>query len=111
MAVTESKTGPGPLQAIEKLDLRTGERLDWSAAPRGFVNEPVMVPAQSDHKYRLAEDDGWVLVLIWNAERCATDLVILRASDMQKQALIELPLAIPPGLHGSWVDNKVSMHP
>jgi all-trans-8'-apo-beta-carotenal 15,15'-oxygenase len=111
MAVTESKTGPGPLQAIEKLDLRTGERLDWSAAPRGFVNEPVMVPAQSDHKYRLAEDAGWVLVLIWNAERCATDLVILRASDMQKQALIELPLAIPPGLHGSWVDNKVSMHP
>jgi all-trans-8'-apo-beta-carotenal 15,15'-oxygenase len=111
MAVTESKVGPGPLQAIEKLDLKTGERLDWSASPRSFVNEPIMVPAPSNHKSLLAEDDGWVIVLVWNAGRHATDLVILCAADMQVQALIQLPLAIPPGLHGTWVDNKISIHP
>jgi all-trans-8'-apo-beta-carotenal 15,15'-oxygenase len=111
MAVTETQNGPGPLQAIEKLDLKTGERREWSAAPRGFVNEPIMVPAPSNNKYSLEEDAGWVLALIWNAERCATDLVILGATDMEEQALIQLPLAIPPGLHGSWVDKKTSINP
>ena len=111
MAVTETQNGPGPLQAIEKLDLKTGERREWSAAPRGFVNEPIMVPAPSNNKYSLEEDAGWVLALIWNAERCATDLVILGATDMEEQALIQLPLAIPPGLHGSWVEKKTSINP
>jgi all-trans-8'-apo-beta-carotenal 15,15'-oxygenase len=111
MAVTKSINGPGPLQAIEKLDLKSGERIDWSAAPRSFVNEPIMVPAPSNNKYSLAEDEGWVLVMIWNGERRATDLVILSAIDMKEQALIQLPLAIPPGLHGSWVDSKFSMNP
>jgi len=106
MAVAECKMGPGPLQAIEKLNLKTGERRVWSAAPRGFVNEPVMVPRPATDPANRAEDDGWVLVLIWNADREATDLVILDAADMSEQALIALPLAIPHGLHGSWVDAK-----
>ena len=98
MAVAERERGNDPLQAIEKLDLQTGERLVWSAAPRGFVTEPVMVPAEDSS----AEDRGWVLVLVWNGARCATDLVILNAADMTEQAVLELPLAIPYGLHGSW---------
>jgi all-trans-8'-apo-beta-carotenal 15,15'-oxygenase len=49
-----------------------------------------------------AEDSGWVLVPVWNGARCATDLVILNAADMTEQAVLELPLAIPYGLHGSW---------
>jgi all-trans-8'-apo-beta-carotenal 15,15'-oxygenase len=32
-------------------------------------------------------------------------LVILNADDMSEQAVLELPLAIPYGLHGSWVDS------
>jgi all-trans-8'-apo-beta-carotenal 15,15'-oxygenase len=43
-----------------------------------------------------------VLVPVWNGARCATDLVILNAADMSEQAVLELPLAIPYGLHGSW---------
>ena len=91
MAVAERETGNDPLQAIKKLDLQTGERLVWSAAPRGFVSEPVMVPRPGS----TAEDDGWVLVLIWNGARCASDLVILDAADLSEQAVLELPLAIP----------------
>ena len=75
----------------------------WSAAPRGFVSEPIMVarPAAT------TEDDGWVLVPVWNGAREATDLVILRADDLSEQAVLELPLAIPHGLHGSWVAGPV----
>ena len=100
MAVAERDTGNDPLQAIKKLDLSTGERKVWSAAPRGFVSEPVMVPRPGATE----EDSGWVLCVVWNGARCASDLVILDAADLHELAVLELPLAIPHGLHGSWVE-------
>jgi all-trans-8'-apo-beta-carotenal 15,15'-oxygenase len=99
MAVAERETGNDPLQAFKKLDLISGERRVWSAAPRGFVSEPVMVPRPEGS----AEDDGWVLGQVWNGARSATDLVILDAASMEELAVLELPLAIPYGLHGSFV--------
>jgi len=98
MAVTERETGNDPLQAIKKLDLQSGERQLWSAAPRGFVSEPLMVPRPGSS----TEDDGWVLCLVWNGARCASDLVILDAASLAEVAVLELPLAVPHGLHGSW---------
>ncbi|MFN9646756.1 MAG: carotenoid oxygenase family protein [bacterium] len=99
MAVAERETGNDPLQAIKKLDLLNGDRRVWSAAPRGFVSEPLMVPRPGAK----AEDDGWVLTVVWNGARCASDLVILDAASMAEVAVLELPLALPHGLHGSWV--------
>ncbi|MFN9243611.1 MAG: carotenoid oxygenase family protein [Cyanobacteriota bacterium] len=99
MAVAERETGTDPLQAIKKLDLLNGDRRVWSAAPRGFVSEPLMVPRPGAK----AEDDGWVLTVVWNGARCASDLVILDAASMAEVAVLELPLALPHGLHGSWV--------
>ncbi|MFZ9947690.1 MAG: carotenoid oxygenase family protein, partial [Vulcanococcus sp.] len=98
MAVAERERGNDPLQAIKKLDLTTGDGRVWSAAPRGFVSEPVMVPRPGAS----SEDDGWVLCLVWNGARCASDLVILDAASMAEVAVLELPLAVPHGLHGSW---------
>ena len=104
MAVAERETGNDPLQALKKLDLVTGEQQVWSAAPRGFVSEPVMVPRPATAGGPApAEDDGWVLCVIWNGARCASDLVILDAASMAEVAVLELPLAIPYGLHGSFV--------
>jgi all-trans-8'-apo-beta-carotenal 15,15'-oxygenase len=99
MAVAERERGNDPLQAIQKLDLTSGESRVWSAAPRGFVSEPLMVPRPG----ATAEDDGWVLTVIWNGARCASDLVILDAASLEEVAVLELPLALPHGLHGSWV--------
>ena len=98
MAVAERERGNDPLQAIKKLDLTSGVGKVWSAAPRGFVSEPVMVPRPG----ATAEDDGWVLCLVWNGARCASDLVILDAASLAEVAVLELPLAVPHGLHGSW---------
>jgi all-trans-8'-apo-beta-carotenal 15,15'-oxygenase len=98
MAVAERETGNDPLQAIKKLDLQSGERRVWSAAPRGFVSEPLMVPRPG----ATAEDDGWVLCLVWNGARSASDLVILDAASLAEVAVLELPLAVPHGLHGSF---------
>ncbi len=101
MAIAECKSGNGPLQAIKKLDLINGNECIWSAAPRGFVGEPLMIPKPSSKN----EDEGWIIALIWNGARRSTDLVILNAYDLSEEALIQLPIAIPHGLHGSWVSS------
>ena len=98
MAVAEREAGNDPLQAFKKLDLHSGERRVWSAAPHGFVSEPLMVPRPGAS----AEDDGWLLAVVWNGERSGSDLVILDAASMAEVAMVELPLAMPYGLHGSW---------
>ena len=102
MATAEKKTGNGPLQAIKKLDLFNGESHTWSIAPRGFVSEPLMIPKSSSKE----EDHGWVLVLIWNGALKKTELVVLNAKDLSHQATLRIPIKIPHGLHGSWVDSN-----
>ena len=99
MAVAE-RDGNDLLQAIQKLDLSTGTAKTWSAAPRGFVSEPLMVRRPGAER----EDDGWVMDLVWNGARAASDLVILSADELAEVAVLELPLAVPHGLHGSWAE-------
>ncbi len=99
MAIAHRARGNGPLQGIKKLDLISGDHIIWSAAPRGFVSEPIMVPKP----HSMIEDEGWIIVLVWNGERRKTDLIILDSHNLKLKTTIELPLAIPHGLHGSWV--------
>ena len=103
MACTERKSGNAPLQAIKKVNLETKEELFWSAAPKGFVSEPIMVPKEGS-KY---EDEGYLLILIWNGSRRGSDLIILNSSNLEELATYELPINIPHGLHGSWSNEKL----
>ncbi len=101
MAVAEQLNGNGPLQGIKKLDLNNGQSCIWSVTPKGFVGEPVMIPnPNSNH-----EDEGWILVMVWNSERNSSELAILDSKDLREIAIITLPLTIPYGLHGSWVKS------
>ncbi|MGG6237761.1 carotenoid oxygenase family protein [Nodosilinea sp. AN01ver1] len=95
--------GNAPLQALLKLDTHTGETQVWSAAPRGFMGEPLFVPRPQGQ----GEDDGWVLVLMYNAERQCSDLVILEGKDITAGpvARLKLPHHVPYGLHGSFVSQ------
>ncbi len=99
MAVAQRSTGNGPLQAIKKIDLSTGKECFWSAAPRGFVGEPLFIPKPNSQE----EDEGWILVLVWNGKARSTELAILNSKNLISQAIITLPIGIPHGLHGSWV--------
>ncbi len=101
MAIAAQSSGNGPLQAIKKLDLKSNEDLIWSAGNRGFVTEPIMISKENS----IREDDGWVIVLVWNALRSGTDLVILNADKLTEQARLEVPISIPYGLHGSWTSK------
>ncbi|MBD2258201.1 carotenoid oxygenase family protein [Pseudanabaena sp. FACHB-2040] len=103
IGATHSPTGNAPLQAILKLDLETQQEQIWSAAPRGFIGEPVFVPQPQGQ----SEDAGWILILVYNAERTCSDLVILDAQNLEADPVARLKLNhhIPYGLHGSFVET------
>ncbi|MCJ8281870.1 MAG: carotenoid oxygenase family protein, partial [Rivularia sp. ALOHA_DT_140] len=75
MGATHGIEGNAPLQAFEKVDLETGEKQLWSAAPHGFASEPNFVPRNQNGD----EDDGWLLGLIYDSNHHRSDVVILDA--------------------------------
>lgn len=103
MAAAHGETGNAPLQAFVKVDLESREKQLWSAAPRGFVSEPIFVSRPNSQK----EDDGWVLALVYDSTHHRSDVVILDASDFTKEPVARLHLKhhIPYGLHGSFTNQ------
>ncbi|BAY24956.1 Retinal pigment epithelial membrane protein [Calothrix sp. NIES-2100] len=103
IGAAHAETGNAPLQAILKIDLDSGEKQLWSAAPRGFMGEPIFVPRPGSER----EDDGWLLALVYDAAHHRSDVVILDARDLNKGAIARLHLKhhIPYGLHGSFTSE------
>ena len=95
-----SKTGERSTSSNKKINLTSKEEISWSAGPSGFVSEPIMVPSENSSK----EDEGFLFIILWNGSRRGSDLVILDAKDLKELAVYELPISIPHGLHGSWVN-------
>ena len=100
MGTTDGSVKNAPLQALIKRDMETGEEQLWSAAPRGFGGEPLFVPRPEAN----AEDDGWVLLWIYNAAGDRTELTIFNAQDITAGPVATLKLThhVPYGLHGSF---------
>jgi all-trans-8'-apo-beta-carotenal 15,15'-oxygenase len=103
MGAAHESTGNAPLQAILKIDLESGERQLWSAAPRGFISEPIFVPCPDS----TLEDDGWVLSVVYDSTHHRSDVVILDGRDLNKGAIATLHLKhhIPYGLHGNFAPD------
>lgn len=55
----------------------------------------------------VAEDDGWILSYVYDAERGLTDVVILDAQAFTDAplAVIRLPVRVPFGFHGGWAPD------
>ena len=71
---------------------------------RGGAGEAVFVPASATS----AEDDGYVLSLVYDHDRDASDLVVLHAQDFTGDpvAVVHLPVRVPYGFHGNWVADR-----
>jgi carotenoid cleavage dioxygenase len=89
--------------AIVQFDLLSGTRktFQWPAGSIG--GEPVYAPDPD----RDGELDGWVLQLVQDRERKATDLCILDAAQVEAGpvARVHLPRTVPNGFHGSWLPS------
>jgi carotenoid cleavage dioxygenase len=87
--------------AIRKYDLerRTMETRSYGAG--NGVGEPLFVPRAPD----AAEDDGWVLALVYDQARNASRFDVLDARNIAGEpvATAWLPHRVPYGFHGNWV--------
>ncbi|MBM0740653.1 carotenoid oxygenase family protein [Phormidium sp. CLA17] len=105
LAAGYAPTGNAPLQTVVKVDTQSSNRALWSAAPWGYVGEPIFVPRNQSNQPTNAEDDGWVLVMTFDASRDRSDLVILDAHNLSEVARLHLKHHVPYGLHGSFTSE------
>ncbi len=96
----DAAVGNAPLQAILRLNVATGQQDLWSAAPTGYVGEPIFVPRPNAQ----AEDDGWVMTVVYDAERQKSEVVVLTADAIASGPIARLRLKhhVPYGLHGGF---------
>lgn len=83
---------------LARLDRETGEATLRDLAP-DLPGEPVVVPKPG----ATAEDDAWLLSLVYRAEPHRTDLYVLEAKDLSTVARLPLPHHQPPSFHGFFV--------
>ena len=104
MAAREPQLNDGaqPLwTAVRKYDLGRGAVAERRFGAGNGVGEPLFVSRSA----AAAEDDGWVLVLAYDAARDTSDFWILDAQDIggEPVARVRLPHRVPYGFHGNWV--------
>jgi len=91
------------LAATYKIAVDTGNVQTHDHGPGRGGAEPVFVARDGG----TAEDDGWILVVVYDANTDSSDLVILDAQDFggHEVARISLPQRVPDGFHGNWVSD------
>jgi carotenoid cleavage oxygenase len=99
-------TGDGILGAESQLlrhDFERGTGEARSFGPGAQVGEGVFVPRHDG----AAEDDGWVMTLVYTPDTDRSALFVLHAADItgEPQAVVELPQRVPEGFHGNWVPD------
>jgi carotenoid cleavage oxygenase len=89
------------LHGLRKHDLLLGRAERHHVGPGRAASEPVFVPAGNDD----GEDAGWVLSVVYDAARDASDVFIIDATDFSGPpvAVIHLRQRVPFGLHGAWI--------
>lgn len=90
----------GLQQQISRLDFETGAVTTHDFGPAGYVGEPLFVPKGPGG----AEDDGVVLVMVFNSADKRTDVVGLDARDLAARPLFTARLKhhVPYPLHGTF---------
>jgi carotenoid cleavage dioxygenase-like enzyme len=99
-------TNPGEQTGgIVKYDRETGERVEYVLGKGRISGEPVFVPAEGG----TAEDDGYLMTYVYNADTDSSEFIVLDAATMDRTpvASIDLP-RIPFGFHGNWIDSTVA---
>ena len=100
-AVTNAANVGEQAMQLVKYDLATGAATAHDFGPGCMPAEGVFVPAGGD----AGEDEGYVLLYVYDAARNASDLVILDAARFAGRpvATIHLPQRVPFGFHGNWI--------
>jgi carotenoid cleavage dioxygenase len=89
--------------AVIRYDLRTGTAASHELPVGHIPGEAVFVPVDDQ-----PDGIGWLLTLVYNPERDATDLTILDTGDIAAApvARVHLPRRVPYGFHGNWIPDS-----
>ena len=102
MNISFAPQGKGPLQGIMNLDKKSGEKQIWGENLGVFPGEPVFVPYPDG----VAEDDGWLISLVYDPAVHRSYLIILDAKDINREiAKLSLTHHVPYGFHGTWTSS------
>lgn len=100
---TPSKTGnhKGAFNTLIKYDVIYQKSWAHDFGPHAEIGEAVFAPTASNQ----AEDDGYLLLFVYDAVTNQSEFLILDAQNFQDEPLarIKMPRRIPHGLHGSWM--------
>lgn len=96
--------GTSPTWPTLKYDLHTGERQTFDHGQGRGGGEPVFVSRPNPS----AEDDGWLVTFVHDANDASTEFVVLDAQDFDRGyvAQVKLPQRVPYGFHGNWVSDR-----
>ena len=86
--------------AMQKIDTKTGKTI-VAELPKGYYGAEPM-PVLNNRK----EDDGYVLMVVYNAWNEKSELWCFNAEDLSVRAKAYLPHHIPHGFHGYWLDQS-----
>jgi carotenoid cleavage dioxygenase-like enzyme len=92
----------GVPEGLLQFDLLRDELRTWSPGPGRRPSEPIFVRAADGR----SDDEGWVLTVVDDPDRAASDLYVLDASAFGRrrpEAIVHLPERLPFRSHGEWV--------
>lgn len=91
--------------ALLKYDLETGGQTSIDVGQGRLPGEAVFVPAADG----AAEDDGYLMTYVFDAESDKSEFTIFDASTMSDDpvAVVKLP-RVPLGFHGNWVPSTLA---
>jgi carotenoid cleavage dioxygenase len=86
-----------------RFDVARDEVTAWNPGQYKTASEPLFVRAEDGR----SDDEGWLLTMVYDATRGASDIYVLDASSFGRkpQAVIHLPesVALPFRSHGTWI--------
>ena len=96
-------TGGVAFGPLLRYDVRDDTTVVHDYGPGRASMEAVFVPRSDD----AAEDDGWVMSVVYDAADDCSQLVLLNGQDFtgEPACTIQLPNRVPYGFHGNWVPD------
>jgi len=99
-----------PPQGIAKFDCETKETTMWMPKEYEFCGEPMFAAKTSDNSdpEASAEDDGYILSVLYNGKTQESELIILDAQSIASGPLARVPtgIRIPHGLFGCFTNSE-----
>ena len=89
------------ISGVRKYDMDTSSSTLHDLGESRVGGEPVFVPSSN----LAAEDDGYLLLYVYDESVDTSEFVILDAKNIEQEPLarVYLPARVPAGFHGSWI--------